>query len=81
MRRRESQMMQIPLSNPDITELDKEYILDVLNSPDLSLGPKLQEFEAKMAYYIGAKYAVAVNSGTRETAVGWNMLGWGITIV
>ena len=56
--------MQIPLSSPDITELEKKYVLDVLNSPNLSLGPKLPEFEARLANYVGTKYAVAVNSGT-----------------
>lgn len=57
-------MMQIPLSNPDITELEIRYVCDVLKTPQLSLGPKLSEFEARMADYIGTKYAIAVNSGT-----------------
>ena len=56
--------MNIPLSSPDITELEKKYVLDVLNSPNLSLGPKLPEFEARLANYVGTNYAVAVNSGT-----------------
>ena len=56
--------MQIPLSNPDITDLEKKYVLEVLNSPNLSLGPKLPEFEARLANYVGTNYAVAVNSGT-----------------
>ncbi len=56
--------MQIPLSSPDITEKEKEAVLDVLSTPNLSLGPKLQEFESKICDYIGTKYAVAVNSGT-----------------
>ena len=41
--------MQIPLYNTDITALEKKYALDVLNSPNLSLGPKLSEFEARLA--------------------------------
>lgn len=56
--------MKIPLSNPDITEKERNYIFQVLNTPSLSLGPKLQEFENKFADYIGCKFAVAVNSGT-----------------
>jgi len=55
--------MKIPLSNPDITEKDRSIVLEVLNTPNLSLGPKLEEFENKFATYIGSKYAVAVNSG------------------
>ncbi len=56
--------MNIPLSRPDITELEIAYVTQVLKTPDLSLGPKLGEFEAAMAEFIGRKYAVAVNSGT-----------------
>lgn len=56
--------MKIPLSNPDITEKERNCVLEVLSTPNLSLGPKLEEFEKKFADYIGCKYAVAVNSGT-----------------
>ena len=59
-----STLLRIPLSNPDITSLEVEAVLDVLSTPDLSLEPKLFEFEEKFAAYIGAKHAVAVNSGT-----------------
>lgn len=57
-------MMNIPLSSPDITELEISYVTQVLRTPNLSLGPKLVEFEARMAQFIGVKHAVAVNSGT-----------------
>jgi len=56
--------MKIPLSRPDITERERNIVLEVLNNPNLSLGPKLEEFEDKFSDYIGCKYAVAVNSGT-----------------
>lgn len=56
--------MNIPLSSPDITELEINYVTQVLKTPDLSLGPKLAEFETKMAEFVGRKYAIAVNSGT-----------------
>jgi perosamine synthetase len=54
----------VPLSRPDITDLERSRVLEVLETPYLSLGPRLGEFEAKFAAYIGAKFAVAVNSGT-----------------
>jgi len=54
----------IPLSRPDITEKEKQAVLAVLDSDFLSLGPKLREFEEKMAAYAGTKYAIACNSGT-----------------
>jgi len=56
--------MQIYLSRPDITEKEIEAVCSVLRSPNLSLGPKLAEFEAAFAKYVGRKRAVAVNSGT-----------------
>lgn len=56
--------MKIPLSKPDITNLEKKAVAEVLETSYLSLGPKLQEFEKKMAEFAGVKYAVAVNSGT-----------------
>ena len=56
--------MQIYLSRPDITEKEIEVVCAVLRSPNLSLGPKLAEFEQAFAGHIGLKRAVAVNSGT-----------------
>ena len=56
--------MKIPLSAPDITESEIASVIEVLRSPRLSLGPKLEEFERNVAEYAGTKYAVAVNSGT-----------------
>ena len=56
--------MKVHLSRPDITEAEIEAVCAVLRSPNLSLGPKLGEFEQAFADYIGTKRAVAVNSGT-----------------
>ena len=56
--------MRIPLSAPDINEEDIHAVSQVLRSPTLSLGPKLEEFERAIAKYVGAMDAVAVNSGT-----------------
>lgn len=56
--------MQIHLSRPDITDAEIEAVCMVLRGPDLSLGPKVEEFEKVFAKYIGRKRAVAVNSGT-----------------
>lgn len=58
-------MDNISLSKPDITQLERDAVLDVLDgSSRLSLGPKIEEFETKFANYIGTRHAVAVNSGT-----------------
>ena len=56
--------MKIPLSRPDITDLEREAVMQVLRTPHLALGPKLREFERAMADYHGRRHAVAVNSGT-----------------
>jgi len=56
--------MKIPLARPDITNLERKAVLEVLRTPYLSLGPKLKEFEERIAKFTGVKYAVGVNSGT-----------------
>ena len=56
--------MKIPLSSPDIGDLEVEYVSRVLRSNQLSLGPVLAEFEEKFATYAQTKYAIACSSGT-----------------
>lgn len=56
--------MRIPLSAPDVTEAEVEAVSAVLRTSQLSLGPKLEEFEQAAARYIGTSHAVAVSSGT-----------------
>jgi perosamine synthetase len=69
--------MQIYLSRPDITEKEIEAVCSVLRSPNLSLGPKLTEFENAFSQYIGTKRAVAVNSGTSGLFLCMSALGLG----
>lgn len=54
----------VPLSMPDVSEEDIAAVTAVLRTTQLSLGPKLREFEAAVAAYVGTREAVAVNSGT-----------------
>jgi perosamine synthetase len=56
--------VRIPLAKPEVTEADRNAVMDVLRTPDLSNGPKLAEFEQAICDYTGARFAVAVNSGT-----------------
>jgi len=56
--------MDIPLSKPDITDTEREAVMQVLHTPTLSLGPKVREFEQKIADYVGVEHAIGVNSGT-----------------
>jgi dTDP-4-amino-4,6-dideoxygalactose transaminase len=52
------------MSSPDLTEAERDAVLDVLGSNHLSLGPRLLEFESRFAEYVGSSHAVAVSSGT-----------------
>src|ERR1700723_4145993 len=56
--------MNIPLSEPDITEAEIEEVVSVLRSTRLSLGPKMEEFEASVSSYVGQPFGIAVSSGT-----------------
>jgi perosamine synthetase len=69
--------MRIPLSRPDIGEREIEYVTRVLRTGQLSLGPKLAEFEEKFAAYAGTRCAIATNSGTSALHLCVRALGIG----
>lgn len=54
----------IPYGTQWIEEDDIQAVIEVLKSDYLTTGPKVREFEQKVADYVGAKYAVAVSNGT-----------------
>jgi len=54
----------IPYGKHTIYDDDIQAVVDVLKSDRLTTGPKVDEFERKLCDYVGAKRAVAVNSGT-----------------
>ena len=54
----------IPYGRQWIDEKDIQTVGDVLRSDWLTTGPKVAAFEQAFADYVGAKYAVAVSSGT-----------------
>ncbi len=56
--------MQIPMSSPDITDAEREAVAEVLQSPNLSMGSRIQNFEAVFQDYMGIKHAIGVSSGT-----------------
>ncbi len=69
--------IHIPLSAPDITESEIACVTEVLRGGHLSLGPKLAEFEERFADYVGARYAIAANSGTSALHLCVRALGIG----
>ncbi|HEY4452287.1 MAG TPA: DegT/DnrJ/EryC1/StrS family aminotransferase [Solirubrobacteraceae bacterium] len=54
----------IPLARPLLGEAEERAVIEVLRSGQLSLGPKLGEFERAFAARVGAGHASAVSSGT-----------------
>jgi dTDP-4-amino-4,6-dideoxygalactose transaminase len=56
--------MKIPMSSPDITEAERRAVQDVINTPILSMGGRIKEFEQAFCDLSGAKYAIGVSSGT-----------------
>jgi len=69
--------MSLEVLKPTIDEQTKEELIKVLDSGWWGNGPKVKEFEQKFAEYVGAKYAVAVNSCT--TALDLTLKVYGIS--
>lgn len=57
-------MNPIPYGRQDISAADMEAVMAVLRSDFLTQGPAIDRFEAAVAAYCGAKYAVAVCNAT-----------------
>jgi UDP-4-amino-4,6-dideoxy-N-acetyl-beta-L-altrosamine transaminase len=54
----------IPYGQQEISQEDIDSVIEVLQSPFLTQGPKVPEFESKINDYIGSKYSTAFNSAT-----------------
>ncbi len=75
---KQNQEAQIFLSLPDVTEAEKAAILRAFDSGYVApLGPQVDEFEERMAAYVGRKYAVALSSGTAALHLGLLNMGIG----
>src|SRR5512137_851243 len=55
---------KIPMSSPDLTDFDRQAVIEVINTPNLSMGKYTPAFEKTFSDLTGAKHAIAVNSGT-----------------
>lgn len=67
----------IPLSSPDITDLEIDLVVETLRSGRLSIGPRLEEFERLVAAYVNRPHGVGVNSGTSGLHLVLTALGIG----
>lgn len=65
----------IPYGRQWIEEDDIKAVEEVLRGDWITTGPKVEEFEHKLASYVGAKHAVAVNSGTSALDIAVACLG------
>jgi len=54
----------LPYGRQWVDEADVQAVVEVLRSDWLTTGPKVRSFEDRVAGYVGAREAVAVNSGT-----------------
>ena len=68
-------ILSIPVLKPAIGEEEIKAAAEVLRSGWLGLGPRTEEFERQFAAYIGAPYAVALNSGTAALHLAVEALG------
>ena len=70
--------MQIPFHKPHITQKEIDSVIDIMRSGWLTMGPKTLEFEEAFKQYIGADYAISLNSATAALHLSLNAVGVGI---
>lgn len=71
-------MKKIPYGHQRIDNNDIEEVVKVLKSDWLTQGPKVEQFEKAVAKYCGAKYGVAVSSGTAGLYLAYKAAGIGL---
>lgn len=67
----------IPLSDPDISLFELDFVAATLKSPRLSQGPMVENFESAFAAHVGRRHAIAVQSGTMGLLLGLKACGIG----
>jgi UDP-4-amino-4,6-dideoxy-N-acetyl-beta-L-altrosamine transaminase len=65
----------LPYGKQTITDEDKQAVLDALDSPFLTTGPKVAEFEDAFAEYLGASHAISFSNATAALHVACLALG------
>jgi dTDP-4-amino-4,6-dideoxygalactose transaminase len=67
----------LPFHRPWIDDDEIAEVVDTLRSGWLTMGPKTLQFEEQFAAYVGAKYAIAVNSATAGLHLALDAVGVG----
>src|ERR1700731_1640990 len=65
----------LPFALPELGEAELNEIQEVVQSGWISTGPKVHRFEREFAEYVGAKFAVAVNSCTAAMHLALDAVG------
>jgi dTDP-4-amino-4,6-dideoxygalactose transaminase len=65
----------LPFALPEIGSAELEQVKEVLESGWITTGPKAHQFETEFARYVGAEYAVAVNSCTAAMHLSLEAMG------
>jgi perosamine synthetase len=69
------QRLEVPFFRPAISEAEIAEVTACLRSGWLTTGPRTRQLEARFAEHVGAKHAVAVNSGTAALHLAVEALG------
>ena len=64
-----------PYSRQSVDNKDIQEVIKTLKSDIIARGAKISEFERKLSKFVGAKYAVAVNSATAGLHISCLALG------
>jgi perosamine synthetase len=67
---------EVPLSAPFLDDDDRRVVAEVLDGRILSIGPRVERFEAELAAASDRRFAVAVSSGTAALHLIVRALGW-----
>ncbi len=54
----------ITMSSPDLTDEERQAVAKVLDTPNLSMGSRITNFEESIKAYTGSQHAIGVSSGT-----------------
>ncbi|MBX3441594.1 MAG: DegT/DnrJ/EryC1/StrS family aminotransferase [Planctomyces sp.] len=68
---------QIPFFRPTIGEEEIQSVVETLRSGWLTTGPKVRKLEQQFAEYVGAEFAIAVNSCTAALHLALEAIGVG----